>query len=100
MLFGLDDVDDSCSAARGSPLRTLKTSSAHRMQADQRLMDRNNERAAGGDVPDDTLHTRDPHLHALDRHAEERDRLFAWALYQEAIGELESKDARGRGGRA
>ena len=57
----------------------------------------NDERAVDGNVPDGATDACDPRLDALDRHAEERDRLFIWALYQEAIGELEWKDAHGRG---
>jgi hypothetical protein len=52
-------------------------------------MDRNDERAAGSTVPDGAIPARDPRLDALDHHVEERDRLFIWALYQEALGELE-----------
>lgn len=59
-------------------------------------MYRNDERAVGN-VPDDAAQARQPKLDALDRHAEERDRLFIWALYQEAVGELERGDAHGRG---
>jgi hypothetical protein len=54
-------------------------------------MDRNDERAAGRIVPDGAKHARDPRLDALDRHLEERDRLFIWALYGEALHELERK---------
>jgi hypothetical protein len=59
-------------------------------------MDRNDERAAGSIVPDGAIHAHDPRVDALDRHAEERDRLFIWALYGEALGELERKRGHGR----
>jgi hypothetical protein len=59
-------------------------------------MDRNHERAVGANEPHSSVDARNPILDALDRHAEERDRLFMWALFQEAKGELERKDAQGR----
>ena len=58
-------------------------------------MDRNDERAVGGIVPDDAAHARQPKLDALDRHVNERDRLFIWALYEEALRELERKRGHG-----
>jgi hypothetical protein len=45
-------------------------------------MDENEKRAASSNVPDDDVHARHPELDALDRHAEERDHLFIWALQQ------------------
>ena len=58
-------------------------------------MGRNDERAAGNIVPDSAIHVRNPRLDALDRHAEERDRLFIWALYEDALHDL--KRERGLG---
>jgi hypothetical protein len=45
----------------------------------------------GSFVLDGAIHARDSRVDALDRHAEERDRLFIWALYEEAFRELERK---------
>ena len=58
-------------------------------------MDRNDERAAGRIVLDGAIYARDPTLDALDRHVEERDRLFIWSLYEEALRDLERKRGLG-----